>query len=108
MAQVFRVKRVLFGVVMLATACAQPNEHDRFGAHFYCQEFVRRQLVSPSTAKFSSYAAGAVDSLANATYRVRGYVDAQNAMGGTPRTSYACTIRHDASDDSWGLVELDI
>ena len=108
MAQVFRVKRLLFGVAMLVTACAPPNEHDRHGAHFYCKEFVRRQLVSPSTAEFPLYSADLVDSLPNATYRVRGYVDAQNAMGGTPRTSYVCTVLYLPQEESWALVELEI
>ena len=65
-----------------------------FNAKYACEQYIKPRLTSPSTAKFGDYGttAEAVTALPNGTYRVVGYVDAQNAFGGTLRKNYVCEV----------------
>lgn len=51
-----------------------------------CEESIRQQLKSPSTAEFHSNASG------SGTWTVIGTVDAQNSFGAKVRSSYQCTV----------------
>lgn len=74
-----------------------------------CQDAVRARLRSPSTADFpgpfTESSDEAVRMLADSSYRVASYVDAQNAFGGTVRTSYSCTFKR-SSEGRWQLQEV--
>lgn len=70
------------------------------------KEFVRQQLKSPSTANFDSTHSDYQDpddcvlQTGQYTYTVRGWVDGQNAFGGTVRNNFVCKLRY-AGDDKW-------
>jgi hypothetical protein len=76
-----------------------------------CQNHVKNRLRSPSTADFP-FLEHEVNSLGKETYRVRSYVDAQNALGATIRNNWVCTISYgggeDADPSSWVLVDLQL
>jgi hypothetical protein len=68
-----------------------------------CQRFVRNQLRAPSTAEFPAASREyAIEHAGGGTYTVRGYVDAQNAFGGTVRQRFVCMTTH-KDGDTWGL-----
>ena len=53
------------------------------------QDFITRQLRSPSTASYPSYRASGVYIERQAgSFYVKAYVDAQNAFGGMVRSAY--------------------
>lgn len=62
------------------------NEPNRFEAIRYCEDAVRDQLRSPSTAAFDS------ESTDSNPYRVSGTVDAENGFGATVRNNFSCTV----------------
>ncbi|MBO4501029.1 MAG: hypothetical protein J5760_02205 [Clostridia bacterium] len=63
------------------------------------QEYVKEQLVSPSSAKFCSYSNAKITVLEDNTFRISGYVDAQNAFGAVLRKSFTITltVTHDGA-----------
>lgn len=73
------------------TARPDPN---LFSALYACEQYIKPRLTSPSTAKFgiNGTTAEAVTAFPNGTYGVVGYVDAQNAFGGTLRKNYVCEV----------------
>lgn len=70
------------------------SDPNLFNAKYACEQYIKPRLTSPSTAKFGDYGttADAVTALPNGTYQVVGYVDAQNAFGGTLRKNYVCEV----------------
>lgn len=66
-----------------------------------CQKFVKRDLKSPASAKFSGIGVAHVGS----TYTVSGSVDSQNSFGAMLRNDFACVETRGKSD--WTLVSLD-
>lgn len=67
-----------------------------------CEQFVKDQLKSPGSAKFT----GASASTGGSTYTVTGDVDAQNSFGGLLRSHYTCVVRLDDQAKEWRLVSL--
>ena len=80
-------------------------------AKIQCQDFVRDNLRSPSSADFPFFAGGAV-AMGNNAYMVRSYVDAQNAFGAAIRNDYVCQIRFTGGESAdirnWDLIDLQI
>ena len=60
-----------------------------------CEDFTKKQLKAPSTAKFS----GEAVSHSGDSYAVTGDVDSQNSFGAMLRNRYICTVT--ASGDRW-------
>jgi hypothetical protein len=70
-------------------------------AQIMAEDFVRNQLKAPSTAKFGGQT---VMHIGGESYRVTGYVDAENAFGARLRKVFVCTVR-DLGADKWQRVE---
>jgi hypothetical protein len=74
-----------------------------------CKEFVKRELLSPTSARFPS--CYDVDirqtDVALDEWYVEGYVDAENAFGVVVRSYYSCGVRYFGNEE-WGLVSLTI
>jgi hypothetical protein len=100
-----------------------PSNEDQGGASpsrasIICNRFIESQLVSPSTAEFADYSdlniltLGKDSGKYDAAYRIYGYVDAQNLLGGYIRNHYKCDISYTGGDwtdsRSWDLLDLDI
>lgn len=85
-----------------------------FGAWLICQEFVERELGSPSTAnfpsdhrnKFPSDYRNKVKPVNNDTYLVAAYVDSKNQLGSELRSTFSCKVK--LSEGTWELVSLTI
>ena len=64
-------------------------------AYYYGEEFVKKRLKSPSTAKFAGNLEKKdhVTKIAENEYKIDSYVDSQNSFGATIRSYWSCTIK---------------
>lgn len=82
----------------------------KYEAKWQCRKFMERSLKAPSTAEFQSvndFSAELYVSEGDGghfSYKVAGYVDAQNSFGAKIRTRFNCAVRK--VGDTWQLVEL--
>ena len=80
--------------------------HTKYDAITIAEKEVKAKLKSPSTAKFSSSSETSVTRSGN-TWRVTGWVDAQNGFGATLRNSYTVKIEF-ASSDTYTVKECTV
>ncbi len=109
------------GVVVTLAACAiwlfitissaltkpSPCGGGKSMAYIMSQNFVKRQLKSPSTAQFPLSASYATE-IGECHYAIRSYVDAQNAFGGTIRNRYSVEMKYQSGDKTWQATNLRI
>ena len=81
-------------------------EHDKIGAAVMAEEFIKKELKSPGSAKFPWYNDSMVTDLGNGKYRYVSYVDSQNGFGALLRTNFICTVKY-VGDKKWSLESLD-
>jgi len=76
------------------------NTPNKFLAYEYAEQFVKKGLKSPSTAKFPSYSEkeGQITDLGGGEYRINSWVDSQNSFGAEIRTSFSCKIKFDGEN----------
>lgn len=91
---------VLALLAWLLTIPLRGDDHSAGDAPRMCRDFVKQQLISPGSAKFSGEQVQHV----GGEYTVTGSVDAQNAFGALLRRDYTCVLRDEG--DSWRLVSL--
>ena len=111
----------LIAAVMFLAACSGGGASDTTAAAFYCEEAIKERIKAPATARFSGQFETAVADLTppevqtpndktygRVTFRVAGYVDAQNSFGAMLRLGYDCTIHgYGASGQrKWTVSEL--
>lgn len=77
---------------------------DATEAWIYTKEIIRRDLKSPSTAKFEFAGHRGVKYLGDNRYSFSSYVDSQNSFGATVRTYFSGIIR--ATNSRWVMEEL--
>lgn len=78
-------------------------------ADIMMRDYVKKELKSPSTAKFASAtekAARVIIKMDNYVYYVKSFVDSENSFGATIRTHYHGEIKQ-ISDDKWKLISLE-
>jgi hypothetical protein len=83
------------------------DEADGVEAYVMCQGFVKDRLRAPGTAKFPPAARADVDELAGNAWRVRAWVDAENAFGGEVRTDWECRVAYEGGG-GWRLDGLEM
>jgi hypothetical protein len=72
-----------------------------------CEDAVKRRLRAPGTADFPFGNATNAEALGNNRYRLRSYVDAQNAFGAKLRNNFVCIVEGSGEKASgYRLVEL--
>lgn len=82
----------------------------KIDAYFLCQEFVKKFLKSPASAKFPSYLSDInadAHSVGPDEYMVLSYVDSQNSFGAMIRTRYKCVLTYNKNKDSFELQKID-
>ena len=73
-----------------------------------CQIQMESRLRSPGTADFPFGHASNVEAVGDNRYRLRSYVDSQNAFGATVRTNFDCVVTGTGNDlGNYRLVSLD-
>jgi len=84
-------------------ADARKKKDNHRMAYVMMQEYVKKNLKAPSTAKFPSldYKWQKREDI----YDIVGYVDSQNSFGAMIRTKFSGTIQ-DIGDDYWKLINL--
>lgn len=80
---------------------------DRYAAFAAAQHLVEQRLRAPSTADFASMTNSDVSQLACGRWRVRSYVDAQNAFGAKLRTDFVAEVRR-RENGNWGAEKIEI
>lgn len=68
------------------------------------EKFVSRQLLSPSTAKFSGYSDTSAMNVGGGDFIVTGWVDSQNVFGATIRSTYSAFLHR--SGDGWAAKNV--
>jgi hypothetical protein len=90
------------------TTSLQPaRSDDNVNAWVFSEEFMKRQLDSPSTASFCPYDKAKVSSITSAgmeTYTVAGCVDVPNVSGATFRRDFICKLHKHG--DLWHLDKI--
>jgi hypothetical protein len=90
---------------------AETDCANRVSAFVMSQEFVKRQLRAPATAKFPSFNEGGVTVkyLGECTHDVNAFVDAENGFSALIRTNYHVKLRNQKGSDKWiaEAVELE-
>jgi type IV pilus biogenesis protein CpaD/CtpE len=91
--------------------CGEPRsacDNDSM-AFVMSQNFVKRDLRAPSTAKFPMTTAPGVSvtKMPNCRFRVRSYVDAQNGFGAQIRTNYVAVLQAQEGTQNYRLESLE-
>jgi hypothetical protein len=93
-----------------ATYTGSPNasrsnsSSDTTDAWIFTKELIRRELSSPSTAKFEFAGHRGVKYLGNNRYSFSSYVDSQNGFGAMVRTRFSGIIRE--TNNGWVMEEF--
>ena len=66
------------------------TQDNSYSAYLMMQEFVKKRLKSPSTAKFPNFYLNTdhIKKISNQTYQITSYVDSQNTFGAMIRTKF--------------------
>lgn len=99
-------KAATAGLLLLLSACSSGSDdgRDEIGAKVMCEQFIEDRLLSPGSAEFQNSGEYVVTGTGD-RYEVSGYVDAENAFGGSLRREWSCTVV-DQGDGTWELVDL--
>lgn len=106
------MRLVIILFIALAGCKSTPACEDDVLAFVMSQDFIKRQLKSPSTAKFpiiNEPGVSVIRSTSNGkcSFVVKTYVDAQNSFGGIARESFRVELQPDtASGQSWALIGM--
>ena len=73
------------------------NSNPSTMASIQCENFVKNNLKSPSTANFPNLPM--ITDKGNGTFEVTGYVDAENSFGATLRNFFICDIHYTGGDN---------
>jgi hypothetical protein len=107
----------IIGAIMILADLIRSKDHD---AELSCgdsgmafvmsQTFIKRRLRAPATASFPwSFADGVkVLDFGDCEFRVKAYVDAENAFSANIRSVYTMNLRFNPSDESWTARNINI
>jgi hypothetical protein len=105
---------LLFAVGSTDDTPRDPNawktEDNSIMAYIMMEDFVKRELKSPGSAKFPGVFDGRQDHvtrLQDYKYKIVSYVDAQNSFGALLRTKFIGEIQQ-VSDEEWRLISLNL
>lgn len=83
-----------FTTAILLLLCGCSNSPSISNVSNMAHQCAARELMSPSTAEFSNYGSEDITQLNDSTWMVEGYVDAENAFGGTIRASFISVVAY--------------
>jgi len=81
------------------------DKADEITAFVMSQTFVKRELVSPSSAKFPWFDKSMATQVDEDTWIINSYVDSQNRFGAMLRTNYIAKVKY-LGNDKWQLLDL--
>jgi hypothetical protein len=106
-----RLAIIALALALPSCASSDPCTSD-ITAFVMAQDFIRRDLRSPSTAEFPLINAEGVSSTPTTTktgqcaFTVRTFVDAQNGFGATIRQNYTVTVVPDPDGVNWTMEDI--
>ena len=80
-------------------------ENQRVTAFTMSQEFVKKELKSPSTAEFPANYKEACEFIGDSTFIINSYVDSQNSFSAMMRTNYQVKVKY-IGKENWSLIDL--
>ncbi len=84
---------------------------DKYSAQVACQSAVKDLLKAPRSAEFpplSRWQVSSEETEAGTTWKLSGYVDAQNAFGVMIRSDIYCEIFNIADTDRYRIADVDV
>jgi hypothetical protein len=114
---IFIIFLCVLGLCMISQF--SPNTGEDIGgsptrAKIMCESIIESRLKAPSTANFSGSLDTKMYTIENQpdSYRIIGYVDAQNSFGAQIRNNYICDIKYNGGEwtdiSNWTLLNLDM
>ncbi len=89
----------------LSAQPAHEDKADEITAFVMSQSFVKRELVSPSSAKFPRFDKSMAIQVDEDIWIITSYVDSQNKFGAMLRTNYIAKVKY-LGNDEWRLLDL--
>ncbi|MCX2679116.1 hypothetical protein OOZ15_04110 [Galbibacter sp. EGI 63066] len=89
---------VVFGALFMYSTCTdstgERKQDNKMLAYNYAEDFVKKRLKSPSTAKFPGLYEKSkhVTPLGGREYKINSWVDSQNGFGAMIRSNFSCKI----------------
>ena len=84
-------------------------DHARISTGVVCKHAMAQQLRARGTADFPFGHSQQVEALGGNLYRLRAYVDAENAFGGEVRTNFLCVVQGSGEDVSgYRIVDFEV
>ena len=79
-------------VYMIGSAEPDPARENKTTAIVCAKHEVEQKLKAPSTAEFQRSSDMIIETKDNLSYKIGGYVDAQNGFGAMLRTHFICSV----------------
>ncbi|MDR2208839.1 MAG: hypothetical protein LBE22_07715 [Azoarcus sp.] len=95
---------LVLSALLLSGGCSQDWCEDSEMAFVMSQNFVKKRLKSPHSAKFPHQATTLYKG--ECTHVVSAYVDSQNSFGAMLRTLYIAELQYSSSDSRWKLKDI--
>lgn len=97
--------KYLIGLLFSLTLYSCSNERnpnsdtEKILMYSYAEDFVKKQLKSPSSAKFAEgiEKVNSVTYLQDGRYNIESWVESQNSFGAMLRTKFSCTLKREES-----------
>jgi hypothetical protein len=89
-----------------ADALKKEASEKAIDAFVMSQEFLKKRLKAPATAKFPDYDEQAVHYLGDSIYTVVSYVDAENTYSALLRSGYHCSLKYEG--ENWSLISISL
>lgn len=101
---------LILAIVFMLNMCSKieptPNGDQSSMAKVMCEEFVKKRLKSPSSAKFPW--GNTARALGTEKYALVSYVDSQNSFGASLRTNFKCIVFDNKETNKWELLQLNM
>lgn len=95
------------GIWIAASGSGSATADSGTMANVMCEQFAEKRLVSPASAAWPHSRMANIEKIAGGKYRVRTYVDSQNAYGALVRSRVDCTLQFRGGDE-WALESITI
>jgi hypothetical protein len=91
---------LLLFFVACSGSSAPDSDIQKLKAYQYAEEFVKKGLKSPASAKFpgANEKIEHIEYLGDSRYQVKSWVESQNSFGASLQTPFSCVIRFEGAN----------
>lgn len=90
---------------MLSCSGGNSEKDKEFNAYYMSKTFCKDYLKSPSSAEFAPSRDCIIENKGGGSYRVKGFVEAQNSFGAMIKSTYEAELTN-TGGDNWRLNSL--